>query len=420
MCITLNVIKLKRLKNSKRISNKADLSQDTTLPAETTQLLSSVRQDAKKAIDRLSRLIGLVLSSKEFRSLLKDLSRVFQDALESQGEESSSSFTRQAVETGKEIKENVDSALKSEKKQSCAEALSYHADEAKETAKAAVSQSHKPVSEALKEEVDIAAKAAEEIVPPSLQEKAKDLAGQAIDVSGTFYEQVKSGAPVAQVASEVGRDIKIKVSSYSLPPERRQEIMEKFRAAAKSINEKPEFRDGINDVLDLLSSIIKNSSEGVNSVKESCDEDYKHIETEMKEVRLCSKQLLENFAQKKSLNPLLEAVAQFQDQVVHDDEATLYLHDLRDLLSSGFHDADFLASDEFRTQFSDTLESGRNMIYVKYGDLMRRLSDLSGEYLDAYVCVLLTVCFCKLSHILYLLDSAKTTLPTSLPLRLRA
>ncbi|KAJ3291039.1 DNA ligase (ATP) [Borealophlyctis nickersoniae] len=410
---------------------------------------SGVSYDASNAAQQLvdagakaAELARMVVTSAEFRGLLKDVSGIVQEVLRSNIQDASDEVasdpnvpeqvrsaaanTRDQVRdndlqgAAQNIKSQAESKYQQGKEQAKASAqdakqtaqakgneasnrASDTADATKRTAGESVSQGA-TLRDTAKNIVDIVADKAEQHLPEDKVNKASEVTR---DKAAKLYQGEQTPAGMASevrdqakgAAQELGQQIKEQVEPLrdtgarvaqqlvDMPPEKRDEIIRKFKVVAKSLQQKPEFQRGFEDLVGLLRDLGNKAAMAADTVVQKVAEaptDPKQIEgtEEARIAVLNAKQLIENFANRKSLDPLINAVSDFADQARSDEDLRVFWTDLSAFITSSFKEAGYIDRPGFESEAQKLVERGRKAL-SKYDYYTQKIAYEASNYADA-------------------------------------
>ncbi|KAJ3016782.1 hypothetical protein HKX48_003880 [Thoreauomyces humboldtii] len=153
----------------------------------------------------------------------------------------------------------------------------------------------------------------------------------------------------------------------NLPEEKKREIVEKLKAVTRTIQSKPEFQNGIEDLLALLAPLAHQakavSGTAVNTVA-SIPNDPQQAQAS-KDSRLAvsnAKTLIENFADGKSLDPLVTELRGLAEDARDDDDLRVFYRDLGVYIQRTIKEPGYINQDSYTKEAEELVERGRQAL----------------------------------------------------------
>lgn len=298
------------------------------------QHLASAEPSVKALWQKTLLIPQLLISSPEFRRLVNDINHIIKEALSTYvpGRED------EEIETPDEDEEKHPNEF--------AQDVAQHGR-----------QSVYPV-----------AKAGAEIVGPHIKdfgEGRKSLKEAAGDGMRTLTTSVKD-----------------RVTSYKLSPEKRDRIINRFRSLMIETQSSPEYQEALTDLVDVLSRVSDYTQEAAGHVVSTT----KGTTNDIPSLRIAqenAKNLIENFANNKSLDDLIAALKDMGTQIKNHEELHNYFKELQQFVLSSLRDHEFVERTDYREHGSRLIENGRSLLLDNYRDTTQRIVDEASAFNDA-------------------------------------
>jgi hypothetical protein len=214
----------------------------------------------------------------------------------------------------------------------------------------------------------------------------QDFVNQAKGQAQGTAQQVKSQIS-QQVAPLQETGVRVAQQLADLPPEKRDEIIRKFKAVAKTLQSKPEFQRAFDDLTSLLRDVSTKAAVAADTVVQSVAEaptNPQELETteEAKLAAINAKKLIENFAGGKKLDSLIKAVSDFADQARNDAELQVFWADLSTYITASFTDPAFVEQTDYDKKAQELVQRARKDL-SKYDYYTQKITYESANYADA-------------------------------------
>jgi hypothetical protein len=290
----------------------------------------TTKELVKESVDRSVNLARLLIASPEFRKLINDIHSVVQDALTT------------VAPIDETQQRDIDEGERSPEK-SPRQAL----QETKDTARSAIL--------------------------PTVRSAAE--AGE------TYVESYSKGESTLQEAAKAGTraltsGIRQRVSNISLPKERRDVMVDHFKNLMFEAQTKKDYQDALENLIGVISSLSEQTQQAVKDFTDNAPELRAGVSDRpaLKIAEQNAKQLVENFASHKSLDPLINALSVLPKKVQKDQELREYLKDLRTFVLRSLREAEFVRQTDYVAVGSDKIEQGRSILLGKYKEDINRIT----------------------------------------------
>lgn len=196
-----------------------------------------------------------------------------------------------------------------------------------------------------------------------------------------FNNQKQQLAPLKDTGIRVAQQLS------DLPQDKRDEIVRRFKAVARTLQNKPEFRAAFDDLIGLLRDLGNKAAIATDTMVQKVAEaptNPEEIEAtrEAKLAALNAKQLIENFANGKSLDNLILSIRKFADEARSDNELQAFWTDLSSYITRSFKESGFTDSPDYDKQAVAIVERGRRAL-SKYDYHTQKIVYESSNYADA-------------------------------------
>jgi len=325
------------LQNAIYYSSKAtkDVSGSVSVPDDlkhkTTNEVSSSQPVLQDAFKKTLLIPQLLISSSEFRKLINDLHSILQDAL---------------LRTIPNKDPDTNSPSK------------FGSDEEK-----TIQQAKQETMQQAREGTYPVAKEAADITGGHIKDFSEGKKG--------FQETAKGGA------KQLATHFKGKLSDYDITEEQRDQLVFRFKNAMIETQSRQEYQEVLEDLINIISLLSEKSQSVTGQVKETAKSQAKEStdKSDLQTAQESAKKLVENFANHKSLDPLINALRDFGKNVKRDEELRSYLDELRQFIISSLRDPKFVQETDYVNRGSNIIERGRYLLLERYSDNTQRVAD---------------------------------------------
>ncbi|CAG8490215.1 3984_t:CDS:2 [Dentiscutata heterogama] len=176
--------------------------------------------------------------------------------------------------------------------------------------------------------------------------------------------------------------VKDRVTSYKLSPEKRDRIINRFRTLMIETQNRPEYQEALTDLVDVLSRVSDYTQEAAGHVVSTTKGTSNDIPS-LKIAQENAKNLIENFANNKSLDDLICALKDMGTQIKNHEELHNYFKELQHFVLSSLRDHEFVERTDYREHGSRLIENGRCLLLDNYRDTTQRIVDEASAFNDA-------------------------------------
>lgn len=191
-----------------------------------------------------------------------------------------------------------------------------------------------------------------------------------------FQETAKGGA------KQLATHFRSKVSDYEITEEQRDQLVNRFKNAMIETQSRQEYQEVLEDLINIISLVSEKSQSVTGQVKETAKAQAQDStdKSDLQTAQESAKKLVENFANHKSLDPLINALRDLGKNVKRDEELRSYFSDLRQFIISSLRDPKFVQETDYVERGSDLIESGRYLLLERYSDDTQRIVDEAKEF----------------------------------------
>ncbi|TPX69412.1 hypothetical protein SpCBS45565_g02423 [Spizellomyces sp. 'palustris'] len=218
------------------------------------------------------------------------------------------------------------------------------------------------------------------------EESATGLKNQAVEQGRTLANQAASqlrdpNSQLRQTGERVARKL------VDMPEDKRRDIILRVKVVAKTLQSKPEFQGGIDDLFDILAPLgwqAKTAASVAISKTAEAPTDPNQLEAS-REARIATanaKQLIENFANGRSLDPLIVALQGFAGEAREDQELRAFWNDFGAYLRRTIREPGYIEQANYDREAEELVERGRRAL-DKYNYHTQKISYESRNYAQA-------------------------------------
>ncbi|CAG8458314.1 18858_t:CDS:2 [Racocetra persica] len=320
------------LQNTIYYGNKAarEMSDTTTMiPEDLKQRADEHIAASEPSVKELWRkTLLLLISNPEFRKLLNDINCIIQEAL---------------LATVHDQEGDVEMQTGEEKSPG-----EFTQDVAQQT----------------RESVYHMAKAGADIITPKVKEFGE----------GKKSLQEAAGEGMKSLATAA----KSRVAGYNLSPEKRDKIVTRFKNLMIETQKCTEYQEALTDLVDVMSRLFEYTQEAVTHVTETTESASQS--SSLKIAQQNAKDLIENFANHKSLDDLICALKNLGAQIKHDEELHTYLKELQNFVLPSLRDPEFIQRTDFNEHGSRLIENGRRILLENYEEITLKIADEAAAF----------------------------------------
>jgi hypothetical protein len=319
-----------------------DAGESATIPHDLKQKVSSEASTSQSLVQQAFKetllIPQLLISSSEFRKLVNDVNSIIQDALLRTVPE------KQASETGPELGTDEEKDVK----------------EAVQETKQQARESTYPI-----------AKAAANITGAHVKDYSEG--------NKTFQEATTHGA------KEMASNVRDKMTRIKLTEEQRDHLVNRFKNVMIETQSRPEYQEALSNLINIVSRLTQSSKDVGSHVTGTTKTQVEGStdETDLQKARDNAKRLIENFADHKSLDPLINSLRELGKKIQTDEELRSYFQELKEFVLSSLRDTQFVQETNYVEHGSRLIDRGRYLLLERYSDTTDRISHEASSFNEA-------------------------------------
>lgn len=377
-----------------------DLAADKSIDPETHKLLADLQTSSKVSLKKLTETSQIIITSKEFRSCLSDLTVIFRDIFQREVVPQTGETGQKVINASKNQKEYTKDATSQSGPESdqlvagartrANDAVSHSQQAGRDSANVAqqVSSGDKTVRDGLHNHVDIAADALNKVVPKDVQDVAGHVAAKGANQAGVYVDKVNAGETDATGAIKMaGMDLKDSATNVyqntEITKSDKTKIENRIQRAILRLQDRSDYSSSMGYLIDLITHMNTRTQQLKSKLKGHALELMDKVDYEIQQVQLNAKQLIENFAGGRSLDTLIAQVTSLSSDVSRDPQIQAYLTKASEFMKAALLDKKFVAKTDFRQLTSELIDQGRALTSNKYGPRFDALNAEATAYLEA-------------------------------------
>jgi len=227
--------------------------------------------------------------------------------------------------------------------------------------------------------IDTIADFVDGVVPQHVQNKISD------SVQPHIQSVVEGDLPPVIALHNAGLDLyktsKEKVSHMEIPPEKRDALIAKMKQNVLDIQKNPQVQRGISDLVDIFYGLIESAQVVKDDIKQKAKVVVNSADEEANLALGHLKAVLENFANKKSLDPIISGFRDFATKLSGDLQVKAYLADWKYFIKKSISDVNFVDREQYPQDAKRLTQHGNDLLYKKYADDVTSI----GNELSAFI-----------------------------------
>jgi hypothetical protein len=215
------------------------------------------------------------------------------------------------------------------------------------------------------------------------------VAKEAADITGKHVKDFSEGKGAKETATDGAKHLathfKDKFSGYQLTEEQRDRLVNRFKNTMIETQSKPEYQSVLEDLINIISRINEQSQHIAGQAKESAKTQAGSA-ADKSDIQIAhenAKRLIENFANHKSLDPLIDALKTLGKDIRNDEELRSYINELREFTLSSLRDPKFVQETDYVEHGSKLIDRGRYLFLERYSDHTHRIADEASAFNEA-------------------------------------
>lgn len=384
-----------------------------------TETAAQAKEHIRETYERALELARIIVSRPGFRRFLDDASSIVQDILRynliEHGGQTGQAIAREMEKPQSGIKEGTQAGIEEYRQQpgtgpqvvdsayASQQNISGESNEPFGNVKSQINtgmeqgQAHAEewrkgntsTRDATKRAVDTVADVMENVVPPETRESVSR-------ATQPHVERYRSGEVSATQAAQEGlRELKIsskqtaqaareKIAQLEIPQEKIDELIERLKDAFRDIQDDPYYQYAVEDLI----AVVKELSTKATGMVQQAVEQVKPVSetTQQREARIATenaRQLVENFAGGRSLQPIIDSVLEIKQRLMRDPDLKDYLNDVNTFINRSMTDRTYLDTQDFKGIATDLMRRAFQLRDEKLGGPMDRLSKETSAFVTA-------------------------------------
>jgi len=215
------------------------------------------------------------------------------------------------------------------------------------------------------------------------------VAKEAADITGKHVKNFSEGKGAKETATDGAKHLathfKDKFSGYQLTEEQRDRLVNRFKNTMIETQSNPEYQSVLEDLINTISRINEQSQHIAGQAKGSAKTQADSA-TDKSDIQIAhenAKRLIENFANHKSLDPLIDALKTLGKDIRNDEELRSYINELREFTLSSLRDPKFVQETDYVEHGSKLIDRGRYLLLERYSDHTHRIADEASAFNEA-------------------------------------
>lgn len=298
----------------------------------------SAQQLLQEGSRRAWNVARVVVTSSEFRRLVNDLQHVLQDAIES------------GISGDEQRKANVGSNIGDDRESSPREAVEAVGN----TGRQHVSNVYKSATSGAEPIID------------------RYSAGE--------FSTAEAGKELGRVAA---RGIRSTVEGIELSDEQRDILVGRFKKILLEAHASDEFQSALDDLLEIVHAIARRGEEFGQKASATARKAKDEHDENIAIANNSAKQLVERFASGKSLDPLINAIAEMGRDMRNDPELRNVLDELNEFMRRSLRDTDYIERADWNQEASNLLKKGRSILHERYRGPTDAIFDEASAFITA-------------------------------------
>ncbi|ORX89056.1 hypothetical protein K493DRAFT_340889 [Basidiobolus meristosporus CBS 931.73] len=317
--------------------------------SQTKQQLSGSADETKNLLsegaDKVTRVGWLLVTSSQFRRLMNDITSIFQELV--------------------------------------AGNVSQHPEQSQNLSKTGGTQ-HTD-SSGIPHDKEISADEAGQRVQETLQQSGRPLYESAKKVVKPYVEQAEDGKmPAADAAKGSMQDmqegIQNRLKNVRLSSQQEDHLINRVKAVIRELQKNPEFQQAIDELSEIASSLKSHGSNVQSQIADTAQSKREAGGDDISIARSNAKQLVENFAGNKSLDPLIRAIEKLTDEFANDHELQAFIDDIKAFFHRSIRENEFVDRPEYKKEASSFIDRGQNIMDRKYRSHFQNISNEATEF----------------------------------------
>ncbi|ORX99371.1 hypothetical protein K493DRAFT_299405 [Basidiobolus meristosporus CBS 931.73] len=219
-----------------------------------------------------------------------------------------------------------------------------------------------------------------ERVQETLQKSGKPLYQNAKETVKPYIKQAEDGdMPVKEAAKEsiqeMKQGIQQRLKNVRLSSKQEDHLINRMRNVFRELQENPEFQEAIDELSDIASTLKSHGMDAQSLVAETAQTKKEAGGDDLTIARANAKELVENFAGNKSLDPLIQSISKLHSEYSVDEELSAFVRDLKEFIRRSIRESQFTDRPEYKKEVSGFIDKGQNIMDRKYRPHFQQISN---------------------------------------------
>jgi len=176
----------------------------------------------------------------------------------------------------------------------------------------------------------------------------------------------ETGQNIASDIADKARDAHGRIRENVLTQERRDYLVERLKSVVHEIQEHPQFESALDELVDLSKEFAHRTGSAAEAVGNAATAAVDENAEELEKARTATRSLVESFAGGRSLNGLSEALRNFGTDIANDENLAGFIEDVKEFLRRSVRETRYATTDEFTEDANELITSGRDVFSDKY------------------------------------------------------
>ncbi|KAK9721355.1 hypothetical protein K7432_003498 [Basidiobolus ranarum] len=313
-----------------------------------TGTVEEARTLLSEGADKITRVGWLIVTSPQLRRLMNDITSIFQE------------FVADNVPQHPESNKNVVTSVGSEY------TGSFKIPQEQEVP---VGEVGKRMQETLRQ--------SETPLYESVKETARPYVEQAEDGNMPIKEAAE------ETLQEMKQGIQQRLQNVHLSSAQKDHLINRIKEVLRELQKNPEFQEVIDELINIVSTLKSHGMAIQSQVVETVQSKKEEGEDDLKIARSNAKELIEKFAENKSLDPLSNTIKELTEELSKDEELSSFTGDVREFLQRSVREYEFIDQPGYMEEARSLYDRGQNILDRKYRDYFQNISNEAADFIQA-------------------------------------
>ncbi|KAK9759551.1 hypothetical protein K7432_017343 [Basidiobolus ranarum] len=308
---------------------------------------------ASEGADRISRVAWLLVTSSQFRRLINDVTNLFQEVVQS----------NVPGHPGQQGQTTVDPA----------------------SGQSTYPQTRTDPHQANQQGNEMDPREAANTMQSTVRDAAAPTYFQAKETARPYVEQAEQGNisatdAVTGAAKEMKTGLEQKLSNVELNPEQRDHLINRMKAVLREVQGNPEFQSAVDELMDILSRLKRHGQRTSDKLQETANSKQEAGADDLEIAQANAKELVENFAGNKSLDPLLSSFKELSDRLDNDRDLSQYVEDVKTFILRSIRENEYVDRQGYTDDANRLIERAHNIAEGKYRGQFEKISREASDF----------------------------------------